>query len=242
MSESAPQRRPGIDIRTLDTGEAVHAASAVLSEVWGGDRTGMPPNLLRALEHAGNYAVGLYDGDRMIGASVAFYGTPGERTMHSHITGVLPPYRSQGLGRALKQHQREWALAREVGNITWTFDPLVARNAHFNLAVLGVRVTEFLVNHYGAMDDGVNRGDETDRLMVCWAVAAAPVPTPEPDRVRASVEVPRDIQALRKTNPDEAREWRFRLREEFEQHLGAGMRIGGFDADRGGYLFTSTDR
>ena len=83
--------------------------------------------------------------------------------MHSHITGVLPGLQSQGLGRLLKQHQREWALAREVGHITWTFDPLVARNAHFNLRVLGARVTEYLVDHYGPMDDGVNRGDETDR-------------------------------------------------------------------------------
>ena len=98
--------------------------------------------------------------------------------MHSHITGVLPDHQSQGLGRVLKQHQREWALARDVGHITWTFDPLVARNAHFNLRVLGTRVTEYLVNHYGPMDDGVNRGDETDRIMVSWALAAPPVPTP----------------------------------------------------------------
>ena len=105
----------------------------------------MPPNLLRALAHSGNYAVGLYDGERMVGASVAFFAAPAERSMHSHITGVLPDHQSHGLGRVLKQHQREWALARDVGHITWTFDPLVARNAHFNLRVLGTRVTEYLV-------------------------------------------------------------------------------------------------
>ena len=175
---SACDDRPGIDIRPLETVDEVFAASQVLGEVWGGDKSGMPPNLLRALAHSGNYAVGLYDGDRMVGASVAFFAAPAARSMHSHITGVLPDRQSRGLGRVLKQHQREWALARDVGHITWTFDPLVARNAHFNLRVLGTRVTEYLVNHYGPMDDGVNRGDETDRIMVSWALAAPPVPTP----------------------------------------------------------------
>ena len=125
------------------------AASAVLSEVWGGDRTGMPPNLLRALAHSGNYAVGLYDGERMVGASVAFFAAPAQRSMHSHITGVLAGYRSLGLGRLLKQHQRDWAFAHGVGHITWTFDPLVARNAHFNLDVLGAVADGRLEVHVG---------------------------------------------------------------------------------------------
>ncbi len=125
--------------------------------------------------------------------------------MHSHITGVLPGLQSRGLGRVLKQHQREWAFARDVGHITWTFDPLVARNAHFNLRVLGARVTEYLVDHYGPMDDGVNRGDETDRLMVSWALAAPPAPTPADDRVVASVAVPHDIEAMRREIADGCR-------------------------------------
>ena len=224
---------PGIDIRPLDTVEEVHIASEVLAEVWGGDRGGMPPNLLRALAHSGNYAVGLYDGGRMIGASVAFFAAPAARSMHSHITGVLPDHQSRGLGRALKQHQREWALARDVGHITWTFDPLVARNAHFNLRTLGTRVTEYLVNHYGAMDDGINRGDETDRIMVSWALAAPPVPTPSDDRVVASVAVPHDIEALRGSDPQDAAAWRTRVRQAMVAHIAEGLVVGGFDDERG---------
>ena len=83
---------------------------------------------------------------------------------------------ARGIGRALKAHQREWAFAREVGTITWTFDPLIARNAHFNLAVLGARVTDYLVDHYGDMGDAINSGDESDRLHVAWHLAS-PVPT-----------------------------------------------------------------
>lgn len=232
--EDAPTPE-GIEIRPLETVEQVFEASEVLSQVWGGDRTGMPPNLLRALAHSGNYAVGLYDGDRMIGASVAFFAAPGARSMHSHITGVLEGYRSHGLGRVLKRHQRTWAFAHEVGHITWTFDPLVARNAHFNLYVLGARVTEYLVDHYGPMDDGVNRGDESDRLMVSWALAA-PAPPPREDEVVTAVAVPADIEALRRSDPSEALEWRYRVRDAFEGLLQDGFVVGGFDER--GYLFT----
>jgi len=227
-----------VDVRIapLETVEQVFAASAVLSEVWGGDRSGMPPNLLRALAHSGNYAVGLYDGDLMIGASVAFFAAPSARSMHSHITGILPPYRGHELGRALKQHQRDWALARDVGQITWTFDPLVARNAHFNLRVLGTRVTEYLVNQYGPMDDGVNRGDESDRIMVTWVLAAPPVPTPDDADVVATVRVPPDVEALRNESPREAAAWRLRVREEFDECRLEGLVCRGFDDERG-YLF-----
>lgn len=224
----------GILIRDLDTVADVFTASAVLADVWGGDRSGMPPNLLRALAHSGNYAVGLWDDERMIGASVAFFAAPAARSMHSHITGILPAHQGHGLGRALKEHQREWALARGVGHITWTFDPLVARNAHFNLAVLGARVTDFLVDHYGPMDDGVNRGDESDRIMVSWALAAPGIGAPAEERIVATVAVPDDIAAIRARSVTDAAAWRRRVRDELRAGLADGLVIGGFD--RRGYL------
>jgi len=222
---------PGIVIRELETLEEVSAAAAVLAAVRGGDDRAMPPKLLRALAHSGNYAVGLYDGDVLVGASVAFFAAPAARSMHSQITGVAPGLQSQGLGRLLKQHQRAWALRRDVGHITWTFDPLDARNAHFNLRVLGARVTEYLVNQYGPAG-----GDESDRLMISWALAAPPAPTPPDDRVVAAVEVPRDIEALRTEDPEDAAAWRLRVRERFVGLLGDGLVVGGFADDRG-YLF-----
>lgn len=233
MADTSPP--PGIAIRPLTTVAQIHEAAAVLREVWAGDRDAMPPNLMRALAHAGNYVVGLYDADRMVGASIAFFAPPAERSMHSHITGVLPGLQSRGLGRLLKQHQREWAFARDVGHITWTFDPLVARNAHFNLHVLGTRATEYLVDHYGPMDDGVNRGDETDRLMVTWALAAPPAATPADDRVVATVAVPPDIETMRRESPTDAAAWRLRVRAEFLARLSEGLVVGGFDER--GYLF-----
>lgn len=231
---SAP---PGIEIRPLETIAQIQEAEAVLREVWVGDHDALPVSLIRALAHSGNYVVGLYEGDRMRGASIAFFAPPAARTMHSHITGVVPELQSQGLGRLLKRHQRDWAFARDVGHITWTFDPLIARNAHFNLRILGARVVEYLVDHYGPMDDGVNRGDETDRLMVSWALAAPPVPTPAADRVVATVPIPRDIERIRRQDPEDAAAWRVRVRDQFLTRLAEGLVAGGFD-DQRGYLFT----
>lgn len=222
-----------IDIRTLDTVDGIHDAARVLDEVWG-ERGTMPANILRALEHVGNYVVGLFDGERMIGASAAFFGPPAERSMHSHITGILPAFQGRGLGRQLKEHQRAWALQRGVGRITWTFDPLVRRNAHFNLAVLGARATEYLVNQYGEMNDAVNRGDESDRIMVSWALAEPAAPAPADAEILATVQVPDDIETVRRSDPAAAAAWRVRVREQIRGHLASGHRIAGFD--RRGYL------
>ncbi|MFH8251233.1 GNAT family N-acetyltransferase [Microbacterium sp. B2969] len=236
MAEPLVVTPPGIEIRTIETVDGAFAAAAVLADVWGGDRGGMPPNLMAALAYSGNYVVGLYDGDRIVGASVAFFGPPDTRSMHSHITGVLADHQSQGLGRLLKQHQREWAFARGVGRITWTYDPLVARNAHFNLRVLGARVTDYFVNRYGAMDDGINRGDETDRILVTWSMAAPAAPEPDPEDVVGAVEIPHDIETLRRESPMDAASWRLRVREGFLAHLAEGLVVAGFDDERG-YLF-----
>jgi predicted GNAT superfamily acetyltransferase len=122
-------------------------------------------------------------------------------------------------------------FARDVGHITWTFDPLVARNAHVNLRC-SARVTEYLVDQYGPMDDLVNRGDESDRLMVSGAAPRHPSP---PSARSSSVAVPHDIEALRRTDPAEALEWRYRVRDAFGGLSEDGFVVIGFDER--GYLF-----
>ncbi|MFJ6653301.1 GNAT family N-acetyltransferase [Microbacterium sp. NPDC091313] len=231
---------PAVEIRELTSAAEAHEAARVLAEVWPGDRQAMPANILRALGHSGNYLVGVFDAERMVGASAAFFGPPEARTMHSHITGVLPGMQGRGVGRALKRHQRDWAFARGVGHITWTFDPILARNAHFNLRVLGARVTEYLVDQYGAMDDDVNRGDASDRLLVSWALAEPPAPTPSPTQVEAEVMIPADIETMRRETPAAAAAWRGVVRDTLLGHLAKGLRIGGFDDDRG-YLLVAPD-
>ena len=107
-------------------------------------------------------------GDRgqMIGASFAFHGADGH--LHSHVTGVLAEWQGRGLGLVTKLHQRAWCLQRGIDRVTWTFDPLVQRNARFNLQRLGAELVEYLPSFYGPMTDGINAGDDTDRAFVVW--------------------------------------------------------------------------
>jgi predicted GNAT superfamily acetyltransferase len=226
-------------IRDLDTVELILDAQGILDSIRGPERV-IDAGTLRALQQSGNYVVGLFDGEgdeeRMVGASIAFFGAPGQRAMHSHITALIPEYRGRGWGRELKEHQRQWAFSRDVGRITWTFDPLVARNAHFFLTVLGARVTGYAVNVYGIFGGG-DAGDESDRLDVEWALADIAKP-PAVELVVETLEIPSDIESLRASDAEAAHEWRTRLRAEMEERLGRGLRIAGFDVERG-YLFTA---
>ena len=84
-----------------------------------------------------------------------------------------PATQSRGVGHAIKLHQRGWALDRRIESVHWTFDPLVRRNAYFNLHKLGARAVTYLPDFYGRMTDGINAGDATsDRLYIQWDVAS----------------------------------------------------------------------
>lgn len=139
--------------------------------VWG--RPGEPPinsDILKALAHSGNYVSGAYTGDRLVGGLVGWFGgvPPDELHLHSHILGVVSGSEAHGLGFELKQHQRGWCLERGVKVIEWTTDPLVRRNCYFNLTKLGAQARRYLVNVYGQMTDGINAGEESDRLLISW--------------------------------------------------------------------------
>ena len=169
--------------------DALRNLADLFAEVWG--RPGEPAinsDVLKALAHSGNYVCGAYEGTRLVGGLVGWFGgvPPHELHMHSHILGVVAASAAHGLGFELKQHQRRWCLEREVKVIEWTTDPLVRRNAYFNLTKLGAEAHRYLVNVYGEMTDGINAGEESDRLLITWrldspfAEAAAAGRGPEP--------------------------------------------------------------
>jgi predicted GNAT superfamily acetyltransferase len=145
----------------------------LFAEIWG--RSGQPPivsGMLMALAHSGNYVAGARVDGRMVGGLVGWLGglPPGHLHLHSHILGVATGSQARGLGFELKQHQRLWCLERSVTTIEWTFDPLVRRNAYFNLNKLGAEAREYLVNFYGPMSDGINAGEESDRILISWGL------------------------------------------------------------------------
>ena len=150
----------------------------LFSKVWGArDEPLINSNTLRALAHSGNYVAGAKTKGRLIGAVMGWLGghPPGELHLHSHILAVTPETEARGLGFALKQHQRSWCIARGIRTVEWTFDPLVRRNAYFNLTKLGAEASSYLVNFYGSMEDGINAGDESDRILVTSSLEAGKV-------------------------------------------------------------------
>jgi predicted GNAT superfamily acetyltransferase len=157
----------------------LNGAADLLATIWALPDGQLPvaPALLRALEHSGNYVAGAFVDGRLVGSSVAWLGRRGdELILHSHITGIAPDCQGAHIGYTLKQHQREWALVRGVAIIEWTFDPLIRRNAYFNLARLGATIVGFEEDLYGPMDDPMNAGEATDRAAVRWDLRAPTAP------------------------------------------------------------------
>ena len=150
------------------------AAADLYRTVWQTETRSAPvsPDLMRALSHAGGYVAGAFDGDVLVAASLAFHTGGAEAGLHSHISAVLPGVQGRDVGRALKLHQRAWALEHGIRTVSWTYDPLIRRNAWFNISKLGARAVGYLVNFYGAMEDAQNAGDDSDRAVALWSLEA----------------------------------------------------------------------
>ena len=223
--------------------------------VWGGwdGATGIQDATVLALAHAGNYAEVAVLGDEPVGAALGFFGEPLGEVLHSHIVGVLPHAAGSGIGRAIKLRQRDWCRQRSITTMTWTFDPLVARNAYFNIEKLGARPTHYMIDYYGPMSDGINAGQASDRVLLTWdlTIDAPPPRRQSPDQSFAvlsadpegrptqhdaptdcallSIAVPSDIERLRRENAPLSHQWRIALRQTLPHLLNAGWRVTGFD-------------
>jgi len=168
-----------------------HAAANLLTRVWQADSASqvIGADVIRAFAYSGNYVAGAYLGEALVGTVMGFQG---DGHLHSHIAGVDPDRWGSGVGYALKQHQRAWALRRGILEVHWTFDPLVSRNAYFNLCKLGALPSAYLPDFYGPMTDGINVGDVSDRLYIRWQL--------DSDRARAAARgepLGEDTNALR---------------------------------------------
>lgn len=249
-------------IRDL-TSHADRAACVELQELtWGRGFTEKIPAamLLVALKTGGVVAGAFDDAGVLQGFVFGVTGLKDGRLIHwSDMLAVRPEQQGQHLGEQLKAYQRERCAALGVGTIYWTYDPLVAKNAHLNLNRMGARADEYFPAMYGDATNSPLQGDmPTDRFVVAWAVdpanAAVPLealPTELPLAVTATagegalvdapmvgVRIPRDISALAATDLATARAWRFATRRAFTHYLARGYAVRGFvrDADGGTYL------
>jgi predicted GNAT superfamily acetyltransferase len=193
------------------------------------------PNLLQAMVHSGSYLSGAFIDNKIVGAAFAFPATNGGLHLHSHMTAVLPEFRDKGVGYALKIDQWNWAKKKNYSHLSWTFDPLVRRNAKLNIAKLGVDISAYFPNFYGDMPDALNVGDESDRLMVSWRtdvdIPKARELITKPETGDILIEIPEDIVAIRSKNQSESMKWRRQVREQFLAAFEKNGKVIGFSAN-----------
>ena len=157
------------------------ALEELQARAWEMEPRGIVPGaLMGIIASGGGILLAAYDrdhGDQPIGFVLGLLARRDGRLYHaSHMLATDPAYQGRGIGAALKRRQREAALAQGLDLMTWTFDPLIARNAHLNLHKLGAISSAYYEDYYGPMDDRFNGGLPTDRLLVEWRLNG-PVPT-----------------------------------------------------------------
>ncbi len=223
-------------IKSLEITSELNHARDIFDATWPmASNTEITPNLLRALVHSGSYLSGAFIENKLVGAALAFPATNDGLHLHSHMTAVLNEYRDQGVGYALKIDQWNWAKKQKYSHLSWTFDPLVRRNAKLNIVKLGVGISAYYPNFYGAMPDALNAGDESDRLMVSWGTdidapkARELITHPKPDDIL--IEIPEDIVAIRSKNQNESMKWRRQVREQFLAAFEKNGKVVGFSAN-----------
>lgn len=251
-------------IRPLRTDADLHACVELQKLTWGEDYDEfVPPSILTVAQKIGGVAAGAFDErGRMLGFVFGMAGVRDGRIIHwSDMLAVRPEARDSGVGRRLKEFQREAARASGAETMYWSYDPLVARNAHLNFNRLGVRLDEYVEDMYGASESDLHRGLGTDRFIVAWGLAAGTSGQAEgtavdavPDAWRLAplagtsdekppvlrVEIPSDIVKVRDERPEEAAAWRASTRRAFEWAIANGYDVARFlpGEERGSYVLT----
>jgi predicted GNAT superfamily acetyltransferase len=230
--------KAGVDLRLLTRLEDADAILEVMIDTWGEHQL-VPREMLRALPESGNVPIGALVGGRIVGYTLGWVGVDDRDGLHvhSHMLAVRPGLRHGGVGYALKLAQRAQALAKGITVMRWTFDPMVARNAHFNLNKLGAVCDRFERNYYGSMTDLLNRGERTDRFIVRWDLVRDP--GPHELAPLATVEIPADHETLRRESPTEAVRWRDRVANAIEAQLAAGRVAATFDRESSSFGFAA---
>ena len=239
-----------IEIRKIDSLEEVRAVEQLQKEVWRlSDQDVTPLTQLVAIRESGGQLIGAFDASLLVGFVYGFVAIEdGETTHHSHMLAVKTAYRQADIGYRLKLAQREAVLAQGITRITWTFDPLQSLNAYFNFCKLGVVSDRYKINFYGEETSSFLHQGGTDRLWVTWLL--------DSERVRQCVagnarhreisseqhliEIPADINSVRREDPKRALEWRETTRRAFCEALAEGFLVEEFarQQSRGVYALT----
>lgn len=262
--ETTDRRSDGIVIRDCETLEDYLACVAIQEETWGrafSER--VPAAILRVSQRVGGIAAGAFDAQgQMVGFVFGMTGVQDGVLVHwSDMLAVRANVRGRHIGARLKQYQRQKVCALGVRTMMWTFDPLVARNAHFNMNRLGAFPTEYAVNMYGTTRSALHGALPTDRFVVAWecnpavqhrprdgrgthadAALVNPVAHGTPslatvdDGRELRIQIPVDVQPIIQQQPALAARWRDVTRRAFTERMTAGYRVSAFVRDVGDEL------
>jgi predicted GNAT superfamily acetyltransferase len=231
---TAPTKTGEIAVRHCHGIEEFKVCFALQQAVWGKSDIDIPVPMFAVASETGGQVLGAFDGDRMVGFTLAIAGwREGRAFLHSHMTAVLRDYRDRGIGRRLKLFQRDDALARGIILVEWTFDPLEVKNAYFNLMRLGAIARRYLQNVYGITSSPLHGGIPTDRLVAEWWLASPRVEAilegreyaphqSEFAQNRAQILVPADLPEPRQSDLGRSLAIQSTIRELFQSSLGKG--------------------
>jgi predicted GNAT superfamily acetyltransferase len=226
-------------IRECTTIEQFDRCVALQREAFGlPDLELSPRRHLIVSRQAGGWTLGAFVADRMVGFVHHLAAVRGlEIFGYSHVMAVAKDYQNKGVGARLKWAQRERALSESRKLIKWTWDPMLARNAHFNLNRLGATVENYLDDFYG-IDYGADErlGLPSDRLSATWKIDSDRVhalakgsDAPFAGKRVATIAVPADWNALVKRDAQRARDEQTRVRDEFKRAFSDGLVCAGFE-------------
>jgi predicted GNAT superfamily acetyltransferase len=235
---SSPQS--SIQIKPLTTLEHFERCVVLQIEVWGySDGDVIPRRVFVVAQRIGGQVIGAFEGDTLVGFAMSLPGYRDRKPyLHSHMLAVLPHYRNAGVGRRLKLAQRDDAIARGIDLMEWTFDPLEIRNAHLNIARLGVIVRRYQPDFYGPSSSPLQGGLPTDRLYAEWwlrsdRVAGMLRGEAPPTEVVERVTVPHTIYQWKQDAQQRslARDLQSSNREALESAFHRGLAVIGYEVD-----------
>lgn len=164
-----------IVIRLLGTTAEFDSCFTFQRRIWGdGFADAVPATLLQISQKVGGIAAGAFvdGGTRLVGFVFGLTGFLNGRPCHwSHMLGVLPEQRGRRIGQRLKHFQRRHVRELGIGEMRWSFDPLIAGNAHFNLNLLRVEIDSYEPEMYGDTGSALHSFG-TDRFVARWDLGA----------------------------------------------------------------------
>jgi predicted GNAT superfamily acetyltransferase len=232
-----------IRIQHLTSLEHFERCVVLQLEVWGySDGDVIPRRVFVVAQRIGGQVLGAFDGETLIGFAMSLPGyRDGKPYLHSHMLAVMPQYRNLGIGRRLKLAQRDDAIARGFNLMEWTFDPLEIRNAHLNIARLGVIVRRYQPDFYGPSSSPLQGGLPTDRLYAEWWLRSSRVASvlrgeAQAIEVTERVTVPHSIYQWKQDTQQRslARALQTSNREALESAFHRGLAVVGYERDAQG--------